>query len=52
MQTIDSSAEAGANVIVAGTGIFKADKPDEVISIFRNKVNTIQAQIAQKNGSQ
>lgn len=42
MQTIDTSAEAGANVIVAGTGIFKAEKPDEVIAAFRNKVNAAQ----------
>ncbi|KAI8079845.1 ribulose-phosphate 3-epimerase [Halteromyces radiatus] len=44
METIDVSAEAGANVIVAGTGIFKAEDPAKVISIFRNKVNEAQKQ--------
>ncbi|KAL0088920.1 ribulose-phosphate 3-epimerase [Phycomyces blakesleeanus] len=46
METIDASADAGANVIVAGTGIFKAEKPSEVISTFREKVNTAQARFA------
>lgn len=42
LDTIDVSAEAGANVIVAGTGIFKAENPAEVISTFREKVNNAQ----------
>ncbi|ORX61426.1 ribulose-phosphate 3-epimerase [Hesseltinella vesiculosa] len=44
LDTIDVSAEAGANVIVAGTGIFKAQDPAQVITNFREKVN--QAQLA------
>ncbi|KAL1926226.1 hypothetical protein VTP01DRAFT_6091 [Rhizomucor pusillus] len=47
METIDTSAEAGANVIVAGTGIFKAEKPNEVIDTFRSKVNAAQTKFAQ-----
>ncbi|KAI8381522.1 ribulose-phosphate 3-epimerase [Radiomyces spectabilis] len=46
MDTIDVSAEAGANVIVAGTGIFKAENPAEVISTFREKVNKAQEKFA------
>ncbi|KAI9478142.1 MAG: ribulose-phosphate 3-epimerase [Benjaminiella poitrasii] len=42
LETIDASADAGANVIVAGTGIFKAEKPDEVIATFKEKVNKAQ----------
>ncbi|KAI9320422.1 ribulose-phosphate 3-epimerase [Dichotomocladium elegans] len=47
MKTIDKSADAGANVIVAGTGIFKAEDPSEVISTFKTKVNTAQEKFAQ-----
>ncbi|CAG8830925.1 15927_t:CDS:2 [Gigaspora margarita] len=43
LETIDQASKAGANVIVAGTSIFKAENPKEVISTFRNKVNTEQA---------
>ncbi|CDH54921.1 ribulose-5-phosphate 3-epimerase [Lichtheimia corymbifera JMRC:FSU:9682] len=46
MSTIDQSADAGANVIVAGTGIFKAEDPSDVISTFREKVNTAQQKFA------
>ncbi|KAF7726930.1 RIBULOSE-phosphate 3-epimerase [Apophysomyces ossiformis] len=46
METIDASADAGANVIVAGTGIFKAEKPDEVITAFKDKVNKAQERFA------
>ncbi|CDS10487.1 hypothetical protein LRAMOSA03163 [Lichtheimia ramosa] len=49
MSTIDQSADAGANVIVAGTGIFKADDPSDVISTFREKVNTAQQKFAAAN---
>ncbi|CAO3665057.1 hypothetical protein G6F70_005209 [Rhizopus microsporus] len=51
LETIDASADAGANVIVAGTGIFKAEKPDEVIATFREKVNKAQARFAQEAGT-
>ncbi|KAI8061116.1 ribulose-phosphate 3-epimerase [Gongronella butleri] len=43
IETIDVSAEAGANVIVAGTGIFKAEDPAQAIATFREKVNNAQA---------
>ncbi|CEP11006.1 hypothetical protein [Parasitella parasitica] len=46
LETIDASADAGANVIVAGTGIFKAEKPDEVIATFKEKVNEAQKKFA------
>ncbi|KAI7879430.1 ribulose-phosphate 3-epimerase [Lichtheimia hyalospora FSU 10163] len=49
MSTIDQSADAGANVIVAGTGIFKAEDPSDVISTFREKVNTAQQKFAASN---
>jgi ribulose-phosphate 3-epimerase len=40
--TIDAAANAGANVIVAGTSVFKADDPSVMISDFRDKVNKVQ----------
>jgi ribulose-phosphate 3-epimerase len=46
LETIDASADAGANVIVAGTSVFKAEDPSKVINTFREKVNTAQAKIA------
>ncbi|CAH1770350.1 8285_t:CDS:2, partial [Entrophospora sp. SA101] len=39
LDTIDQAVEAGANVIVAGTSIFKAQSPKDVISTFREKIN-------------
>jgi ribulose-phosphate 3-epimerase len=46
LDTIDASADAGANVIVAGTGIFNAERPNEVIATFKEKVNSAQAKFA------
>ncbi|XP_078175399.1 ribulose-phosphate 3-epimerase, cytoplasmic isoform-like [Carex rostrata] len=37
-KTIDVAASAGANCIVAGSSIFKAVKPQEVISLLRKSV--------------
>lgn len=37
-ETIPAAAEAGANVIVAGTSVFKAQDPKEMISLLRSKV--------------
>eukprot|EP00039_Didymoeca_costata_P019831 m.339104 g.339104 ORF g.339104 m.339104 type:complete len:222 (+) comp18666_c0_seq1:76-741(+) len=37
--TIDAAAEAGATWIVAGSSIFKSDKPADVISQLRDSVN-------------
>ncbi|EPT04010.1 hypothetical protein FOMPIDRAFT_1022130 [Fomitopsis schrenkii] len=45
-KTIDVCAEAGSNVIVAGTAIFGAEKPEEVISLLKQTVDTAQAKIA------
>ncbi|CAG8543510.1 6730_t:CDS:2 [Racocetra fulgida] len=42
LDTIDEASKAGANVIVAGTSIFKANNPNEVIKTFRNKVTAEQ----------
>ena len=36
--TIDQAAEAGANVIVAGSAVFEAESPAEVIRMLRGGV--------------
>ncbi|KAJ1800468.1 RIBULOSE-phosphate 3-epimerase [Coemansia sp. RSA 2399] len=41
-ENIDVAAKAGANVIVAGSSIFKAQSPGDVISLFRTTVNGAQ----------
>lgn len=38
VDTVDQAANAGANVIVAGTSVYKAEKPKEVIDALRNSV--------------
>ncbi|KAI6031665.1 ribulose-5-phosphate 3-epimerase [Pisolithus microcarpus] len=43
IETVHSCAEAGSNVIVAGTAIFHADNPEEVITALKNAVVTAQA---------
>ncbi|KAK9380708.1 Ribulose-phosphate 3-epimerase-like protein [Kockiozyma suomiensis] len=40
--TIDVAADAGANVIVAGTGVFQAKDPREAIALLRDTVNKAQ----------
>lgn len=40
--TIDAAAEAGANCIVAGSSVFKAAEPAQVISLLRNSVEQAQ----------
>jgi len=42
-KTIDACANAGSNVIVAGTAIFGTQKPEEVIATLRAAVNATQA---------
>lgn len=37
--TVDQAAEAGANVIVAGSAVFGADNPADVITKLRETVN-------------
>jgi ribulose-phosphate 3-epimerase len=36
---IDQAADAGANIIVAGTAVFGAKDPSEVIQLLRDTVN-------------
>jgi len=38
-KTVDVCADAGSNVIVAGTAIFNAPNPDEVIATLKASVN-------------
>jgi len=38
-KTIDQAADAGANVIVAGSAVFGAKDPGEVIAKLRDAVN-------------
>lgn len=38
-KTIDVAADAGANVIVAGSAVFGAEDPGEVIRKLRDAVN-------------
>jgi ribulose-phosphate 3-epimerase len=38
LETIERAAEAGANVIVAGTSIYKAKDPQKVIQTFKKAV--------------
>ncbi|KAL5581337.1 hypothetical protein UlMin_013779 [Ulmus minor] len=40
--TIDVAASAGANCIVAGSSVFGAPEPAQVISLLRNKVDEVQ----------
>ncbi|KAG6862403.1 hypothetical protein C0995_011843 [Termitomyces sp. Mi166 len=44
-KTIDVCAEAGSNVIVAGTAIFNAANPEEVIATLKASVNAAQAKV-------
>lgn len=43
--TIDQAADAGANVIVAGSAVFGARDPAEVISVLRSSVDRASAQL-------
>lgn len=40
--TIDAAAAAGANCIVAGSSVFGAPEPAQVISLLRTSVNKAQ----------
>ncbi|KAJ2080371.1 RIBULOSE-phosphate 3-epimerase [Coemansia sp. RSA 988] len=42
-ENIEVAAKAGANVIVAGSSIFKASSPESVISLFRKTIQDVQA---------
>lgn len=39
--TIDVAAEAGANMIVAGSSVFNSSKPAEVIATMRRSVEKL-----------
>lgn len=39
-KTVDTAADAGANVIVAGSAVFGAKNPGEVIAKLRDAVET------------
>ncbi|KAF7545508.1 hypothetical protein G7Z17_g9120 [Cylindrodendrum hubeiense] len=43
--TIDQAADAGANVIVAGSAVFGANDPSEVIALLRKSVDDRKARI-------
>jgi len=45
-KTIDVCAEAGSNVIVAGTAIFGAPSPEDVITALKATVNTAQTKFS------
>ncbi|CCL98295.1 uncharacterized protein FIBRA_00289 [Fibroporia radiculosa] len=47
-KTVDVCAEAGSNVIVAGTAIFNAPEPEQVIALLKRTVNDAQAKISSK----
>ncbi|GAO47256.1 ribulose-phosphate 3-epimerase [Saitoella complicata NRRL Y-17804] len=47
-KTIGQAADAGANVIVAGTSVFGATDPAEVIKLLRDTVNKAQAAVPSK----
>ncbi|THH33550.1 hypothetical protein EUX98_g653 [Antrodiella citrinella] len=47
-KTIGVCADAGSNVIVAGTAIFGADYPEKIISLLKNTVNDAQARSSRK----
>ena len=37
METIERAADAGADVFVAGTAVYRADNPDEMVNALRDK---------------
>ena len=41
LATVEVAARAGANCIVAGSAVFKSDRPAEVISALRDGVETL-----------
>ncbi|KAF9939279.1 RIBULOSE-phosphate 3-epimerase [Modicella reniformis] len=49
LENIDAAAEAGANVIVAGTSIFKAEDITGTIEAFRAKVNVEQDKLSKES---
>jgi ribulose-phosphate 3-epimerase len=39
--TVDMAAEAGANLIVSGSGVFKAENMAEAIKVMKQSVQTL-----------
>ena len=39
--TVDEAARAGANVIVAGSGIFRAESPENAVKVLRAAVDKV-----------
>jgi len=48
-KTIGACAQAGSNVIVAGTAIFAANEPEQVIATLKSTVNAAQAKVSAKH---
>lgn len=42
METIERAADAGADVFVAGTAVYRADNPDEMVNALRAKATAVQ----------
>ncbi|KAF8632562.1 hypothetical protein AX15_001772 [Amanita polypyramis BW_CC] len=51
-KTVDVCAEAGSNVVVAGSAIFSADNPEQVIATLKHSVNTALAKGAATSDAQ
>lgn len=51
-KTVHACAEAGSNVIVAGTAIFGTEDPSAVIHYLKDTVNAAQAKVKNQNGSE
>ena len=41
VETIDTCSAAGANVVVSGSGVFKADSPAKAMQIMRQSVEKV-----------
>lgn len=42
LETIERAADAGADVFVAGTAVYRADNPDEMVNALRAKATAVQ----------
>jgi len=48
-KTVGACAQAGSNVIVAGTAIFGANEPEQVIATLKSTVDAAQARLSAKH---
>lgn len=46
LKTIDVCADAGSNIILAGTAIFNASNPEDVIASLKTTISTVQARFS------